>query len=293
MVEADYSAVTQDTAIGLYYRITRITINNDEVGVVISRAFDADLDHFVGGMDGVYPSGTELTIINLDDVSDTANWEDFVVDEDYNNGPGAPADRVYSNDVVLRQENGVTVICFARGARLAADHGEVAVEDLRVGDLVQTLDHGLQPVRWIGSRKVKGEGRPAPILIKKGALGNDRDLRVFPQHRMLLEGWRTELMFGEDQVLAAATHLVNDSTILRDVCDEVEYFHILFDRHEIVFANGAPSESFLPGPEGMDSLADAAREEILTLFPELGCDFSSYGPAARVNLKAYEARMLS
>lgn len=293
MFEAEYSVVTQDTTTGLYYRITRITIENDEVGVVISRAFDADLDHFVGGMDGIYPCGTELTIINPDDVSDTPNWEDFVVDKDYNNGLGQQAERVYSNDVVLRQENGVTIICFARGVRLAAAHGGFAVEGLRVGDLVRTIDHGLQPIRWIGSRKVKREKRLAPILIKKGTLGNDRDLRVSPQHRMLLEGWRTALMFGEDQVLAAATHLVNDSTILRDVCDEVEYFHILFDRHEIVFANGAPSEGFLPGPEGMDSLADAAREEILALFPELGCDLSSYGPAARVNLKAYEARMLS
>jgi hypothetical protein len=124
-------------------------------------------------------------------------------------------------------------------------------------------------------------------------LNNDRDLRVSPQHRMLLDGWKAELLYGETEVLAAATHLVNDQSILREVCDRVEYFYILFDRHEIIFANGAPAESFMPGALGMDSLAAAARNEILTLFPELADDVSSFRPSAQRNLKEFEARLLS
>lgn len=297
LIEADYSAVALDEATGLYYRLTRITItdpnansnglNNIEVGIVVSRAFDANLDHFIGGPDGIYPSGAPLTLIDPDPVSDTANWEAFVVDSDYNNGP----DGAYSQDVVLTAENGV-IICFARGSMIRTDCGELPVEALDAGDMVQTRDHGAQPVRWIGSRRVAGRGSFAPIRIKAGALRNDRDLVVSPQHRMLLDGWKAELLFGESEVLAAATHLVNDRSILREECDEVEYFHILFDRHEIIYANGAPAESFMPGAQGMDSLAVAARDEILTLFPELSDDLFAFGPSARRNLKAFEARLL-
>lgn len=160
MIEADYSAVAIDEATGLYYRLTRITIadpnspsnglSNIEIGVVVSRAFDADLDHFIGGPDGVYPSGATLTLNDLDPVSDTDNWEAFVVDPDYNNGP----DNVYSQDVVLNEENGIIVVCFARGSMILTDRGEVAVENIEADDLIQTKDNGFKPVRWIGSRKV-------------------------------------------------------------------------------------------------------------------------------------------
>ena len=298
LIEADYSAVTIDETTGLYYRLTRITItdpdannnglSNIEVGVVVSRAFDTNLDNFIAGSDGVYPSGNVLTLIDPDPVSDTANWEAFVVDEDYNNGP----DNVYSQDVILTAENGV-IICFARGSMIRTRGGEKPVEALQVGDEVLTKDHGAQPVRWIGSRRVAGKGAFAPIRIKAGALNTDRDLRVSPQHRMLLDGWKAELLFGDTEVLAAATHLVNDHSILREECDEVEYFHILFDRHEIIYANGAPAESFMPGAVGMDSLAAAARDEILMLFPELSSGYAAFGPPARRHLKAYEARLLS
>ena len=109
----------------------------------------------------------------------------------------------------------------------------------------------------------------APILIRKGALGNDRDLRVSPQHRMLLQGWQAEMLFGEEEVLATAKSLVNDHSILRDEGGEVEYFHMLFDTHEIIYAEGAPSESFHPGEQGWKTLDQGTRDEILTLFPEL------------------------
>jgi len=123
-------------------------------------------------------------------------------------------------------------------------------------------------------------------------LGNTRDLRVSPQHRMLLGGWQAQMLFGDDEVLVAAKHLVNDSTILRVEGGEVEYFHMLFDTHEIVFASGAPSESFHPGQIGWGALAEEARAEILELFPELASgDFAQYGASARRSLKAYEASL--
>lgn len=192
---------------------------------------------------------------------------------------------------LLNVEN-TAVVCFTRGTRILTAEGERAIEDLAPGDLVFTLDHGYQPIRWIGSSTVAGKGRFAPIVIEAGALGNSRRLAVSPQHRMLLSGWQAELLFDEPEVLVAAKLLINDSTIRAEERDEVEYFHMLFDAHEIVLADGAPSESFHPGHVGWGALAEAAREEILSLFPELEAQgFATYGPAARRSLTAAEARV--
>ena len=184
-------------------------------------------------------------------------------------------------------------ICFTFGTQIATVSGERCVEDLVAGDLVLTMDRGYQPIRWIGSSKVPATGDFAPILIRKGALGNSRDLRVSPQHRMLLQGWQAEMLFGEEEVLATAKSLVNDHSILRDEGGEVEYFHILFDTHEIIYAEGAPSESFHPGEQGWKALDQATRDEILTLFPELADGiFEGYGASARTSLKHSEGQLL-
>ena len=185
------------------------------------------------------------------------------------------------------------VVCFTYGTRIATVSGDRRIEDLFAGDLVLTMDHGYQPIRWIGSTKVPATGVLAPILIRKGALGNDRDLRVSPQHRMLLQGWQAEMLFGEEEVLATAKSLVNDHSILREEGGEVEYFHILFDTHEIIYAEGAPSESFHPGEQGWKALDQATRDEILTLFPELSDGrFEDYGTSVRTSLKHSEGQLL-
>ncbi|MBT6864067.1 MAG: Hint domain-containing protein, partial [Planktomarina temperata] len=160
--------------------------------------------------------------------------------------------------------------------------------------MVVTMDHGPQPIRWIGSSKRRATGNMAPILIRKGALVNTRDLRVSRQHRMLLSGCQAEVLFGESEVLATAKSLVNDHSILREEGGEVEYFHMLFDTHEIVYAEGAPSESFHPGAEGWKALDMPTRNEIRELFPQLANgDFDSYGPSARASLKHKEGSLLS
>ncbi|MDB4199800.1 Hint domain-containing protein [Planktomarina temperata] len=189
---------------------------------------------------------------------------------------------------------GMLPLCFASGTLIKTQSGEVAIEDLSVGNMVLTMDHGYQPIRWISSSKRRAIGNMAPILIRKGALGNTRDLRVSPQHRMLLSSWHAEVLFGEREVLATAKSLVNDHSILREEGGEVEYFHMLFDTHEIVYAEGAPSESFHPGPEGWKALDAPTRNEILELFPQLANgNFDSYGPSARASLKYKEGSLLS
>ncbi len=184
-----------------------------------------------------------------------------------------------------------TPYCFVRGTLIETDRGDVAVEDLQTDDLVRTADNGFQPLRWIGSTTVKAKGHKAPILFRKGAIGNSRDLMLSPEHRVMLQGWQSELMFGQPQLLAAAKSLVNDTTILRQESDTVEYFHILFDQHEIVFSNGAPTESFHPADA--TDMAHGTREEIYSLFPEFEHNKASYGPPARASLTAHEATLLS
>lgn len=157
--------------------------------------------------------------------------------------------------------------CFTAGTMILTPDGEVQIEDLEIGDLVMTKDHGAQPVRWLGKRVVAGRGEFAPILFKAGAIGNTRDLKVSPQHRMLLQDWRAELFFGEDEVLCAANKLLNDKTILKAPCDTIEYIHLMFDSHEVIYAEGAPTESFLAG-EYLCGEGSALLAEIQTLFPE-------------------------
>lgn len=193
----------------------------------------------------------------------------------------------------------VTAIpCFVRGTLILTDRGETAVEDLVAGDRIATRDNGLQQVRWIGSRKVPARGRFAPIAIEAGTFGMHRRLVVSPQHRVMLTHWMAELMFGEDEVLVAAKDLVNDCSV-RVLPEaefdngEVEYFHVLFDQHQIIFSDGLATESFLPGPTVMNDLDAEVQEEVLALFPEIDPDTKSgYGPAARLPLRAFEARAM-
>ncbi|MHA3915559.1 Hint domain-containing protein [Halovulum sp. GXIMD14793] len=185
------------------------------------------------------------------------------------------------------------IVCFARGTLIETSNGPVAVEDLTAGDMIRTLDNGEQPLRWVGSQGVPAQGNMAPVVIKAGALGNDRDLVVSPKHRILLDGWRVELLFNEKEALVTADSLLNDTTITCREGGEVEYFHLLFDRHQIIFAEGIPSESFHPAEQGMGKLAEASRQEILQLFPQLADGIDTYGPPARRTLQASEVALLN
>ena len=182
--------------------------------------------------------------------------------------------------------------CFTPGTLIRVPGGEVAVETLGPGDLVETLDHGAQPLRWVGRRTVEGRGDLAPVAIAAGVLDNRRDLRVSPQHRMLFTGWRAELCTGQAEVLVAAKHLVGQPGITRAPVDEVEYIHLLFDRHEIIFAEQAATESFHPGSEIL--AADRAMfNEVAHIFPEILRIRADGATAARRIGQRHEARLIT
>ncbi|MCP5038442.1 MAG: Hint domain-containing protein, partial [Rhodobacteraceae bacterium] len=103
--------------------------------------------------------------------------------------------------------------CFTSGTMIQTVDGTRLIEELEVSDLVMTRDHGPKPILWISRRSHPAKGMEAPVLIHQGALGNNADLLVSQQHRMLISGWRAELYLGVDEALIAAKHLVNDKTI--------------------------------------------------------------------------------
>lgn len=192
------------------------------------------------------------------------------------------------------------VPCFTAGVRLLTAKGQRPVEKIAVGDLVETADNGLQPVRWVGSRTLDAVDLAAapelrPIRIARGALGDGlpkRDIMVSPQHRMLVRSAIAQRMFGADEVLVAAKHLVGLAGVsVADDVTEVTYLHLLFDRHEVVFAEGARSETLYVGAEALRSVGEAARAEILALFPQLAEGADTAG--ARMFLTGRQGRDLA
>jgi antigen 43 len=134
--------------------------------------------------------------------------------------------------------------CFLAGTRITTLRGEVAVEDLRIGDLVATAA-GAQPIKWIGTRsfiaRLVEAGQRAslmPIRIAAGAIADGipaRDLYVSPEHRLCF-----------DDALIAAEDLLNGTTVTRaDDIAAVRYFHVELPRHAVLYAEGAPAESYL------------------------------------------------
>ncbi|MEP3347903.1 MAG: Hint domain-containing protein [Litoreibacter sp.] len=184
-------------------------------------------------------------------------------------------------------------ICYCDGVMIATPSGQRRVEELRSGDYVLTRDDGPQPIRWIGSRDMLADARHAPIEFDAGAIGNDHVLRVSPQHRVLCRGYRAQMYFGEEEVLVAATHLVNGRNIRQLRGGLVSYNHLMFDTHQIITADGALSESYQPGDYSLPGLDDAAREELFEVFPELRSNVGHYGRAARVSVHGAVAQLLA
>lgn len=180
--------------------------------------------------------------------------------------------------------------CFVQGTMIRTTRGDAPVEILKVGDLIETLDHGPQPIRWIGCSPTDASGDNAPIVFKPGAIGNDTELSVSPQHRVLVQGWQAELYFGEAEVLVPAKHLLNGRDVVQEMAEKVVYFHLLFDTHEVITSNGVLSESFFPGDQILFQ-DRAVCAELFRLFPELENGLA-FRKTARSTVKSREANVL-
>jgi hypothetical protein len=160
--------------------------------------------------------------------------------------------------------NGVVLLCFLRGTHILTPTGEIAVEDLEIGDRVVTRFGGIQAIKWIGRqnydpRFTKSDRDRIPVCIHAGALGDHlpaRDLYISPAHSMLV-----------DQQLVLASTLVNGVTITQDWSPaEVHYYQIELASHNCVIAEGAWAETYADAPGMRAQFHNAA--EFAELYPD-------------------------
>ncbi|MBT3141137.1 hemolysin [Phaeobacter gallaeciensis] len=173
----------------------------------------------------------------------------------------------------------VDVVCFSSGTLIETLQGPMRVETLTTRDQVLIYDGSYEPIRWIGSRRLSSaqlEANPKlkPIQIRADALGTGfpmQDLSVSPQHRVLVSSRIAMRMFGSRDVLIPARKLLPLSgvDIVENTAGGVEYWHILFDDHQVIWSNGTPSESLFTGPEALKAVSPDGREEIQKLFPQV------------------------
>ena len=201
----------------------------NNVGDDVIENFNTDEDIIdLVGLTGV-DDPSDVTIVYEDgDAIITWGTNDSIVVENV-----APDSLVFGENVYA---------CFQRGTRITTPEGSTAVEDLAIGDLVMNLDGVARPVKWIGRRSFQrrfvGAGSEAsPVLIKAGALGPygpAQDLTLSAKHAMFFDG-----------VFVRAEDLINGDTIVRDrELQLIEYFHVELDSHDVIFANGAPTETY-------------------------------------------------
>jgi hypothetical protein len=244
-IEAEFEFIARDDATGIEYRVVAVNINNSSPAYGTNEAIA-----FVGTPP---PVGVALTILSAQE-----------------GPPNSGGRAVDATDI--------TPICLTEGTLIDTSEGPVAVENLRPGDTIINLDGAHVALRRVFRRRFIGADLGAapnlrPVRIMAGSMGHGlprRDLLVSRQHRMLVSSRITRRVLQETEVLVAAVKLTGLPGIFVDeTVSEVTYFHLLFDRHEIVYAEGAPTESLYPGPDALKSVTPEARKEILTIFPEI------------------------
>lgn len=194
------------------------------------------------------------------------------------------------------------VTCFVNGTQMETNKGLVAVEDLRPGMRLRTLEGQFAPLRMVLRRHVTRDEMRAndalrPVRISAGAMGVTiprRDVLVSRQHRMLLNSATTQRMFGCNGALVAAIRLIEMPGVYVDLPEEDnEYFHLLFDEHEVVFADGAPSESFFLGEVALRTLPSASRREIALIFPNLALPLRVEQSKHLIPKRRHQARLVA
>jgi len=255
-------------------------------------------DAFVGGDHAIagYTDG-DGTIYELEGSGNDTFMENNYATNDFGNG-SAPGTFSFRTVDGTPDATAGGPPCYAAGTLIDTPHGPRAVETLQVGDLVNTLDHGPQEIRWVRSGEHPLDDVDVddkPVLIRADALGRGlptQDLIVSPQHRMFvggcgqLDGWFRTEGFAPAKSLTAipgVRHMKGKQTIT--------WIHFACDRHEVVTANGCLSESLLLGPVVLKGLKSPERRELAAIYratPTLHAALN--GPAARECLKVGEVR---
>lgn len=140
--------------------------------------------------------------------------------------------------------------CIA-GTLIRTPSGDIAVDDLRPGDLICTADNGPQPLTLVQSVQVEALGDLAPVCIRAGTLGPHGTLFVAPQHRILIRDSLATLLFGAAEVMVAARDLVDGRLVTLMQGGLVDYVELGFEGPHVIYAHGLPTASIQPGPGRM------------------------------------------
>lgn len=204
----------------------------------------------------------------------------------------------------LQKNSDVTansMVCFTPGTRILTAFGDLPIEDLHPGDLIHTADNGLQPLAWKGQREISATRlhiapHLRPVKISKDAFGPGLptdDMWVSPSHRFLLNSGRSADIFGESEVLAPASGLINGTSITTDSTQkDTTYVHLLFEEHQVVFAENVPTESFYACPNTLMALEPEARQQVFDVMPELQTHPLNYSQPVRLALDVGEVRQM-
>lgn len=151
----------------------------------------------------------------------------------------------------------VACVRFVRGTHITLASGaQVPIEDLKVGDRVLTRDAGPQEIRWIGETTMRAVGDFAPVVIKANTLFNTRDLHLSPDHRLFIYQREDKLGIGRSEVLVKVRHLINNDTVYQENGGHIDYFQLLFDDHQIIYAEGIAAETLLVDARTRAALPD-------------------------------------
>lgn len=174
------------------------------------------------------------------------------------NDPG----EVQLSDLVCVAFTSGTLITLAGGAQRP-------IETLRPGDRVLTRDSGPQPLKLVAKATMRALGSFAPVVISSGTLGNEGDLVVSPHHRLFLYRRGAKRIADTSEILVQAKHLVDDENVWRREGGTVDYYALVFDHHEIIYAEGIPCESLMVNAATLPLLPAELRAEISARLPDL------------------------
>lgn len=205
-------------------------------------------------------------------------------------------------DIAFKNDGGGTpygeIVCFARGTLIRTPGGDVPVETLTVGDRVMTLDGGAERILWAAQRMILfPRGDDVPVTVEQNHFGPDQPYRrtqVSPRHCLLRRDAAFHMVFDTSEVLVAARDCIDGLGVSQPTrVKAVEYFHFMFNRHALVWANGMLAESFYPGPVARQSLDAIAHARLTALYPELASATAAAPfPHVRRRVRGYELQAI-
>ncbi len=245
-VEAEYGITLTDGT--NTWRAVAFNVNNSSpaFGTVEGIAF-------IGGPGGFPPVGTPLTVVSTQE------------------GPS------------FESSDFASPICYGSGTLIRTSAGDVAIDVLKPGDLVWTKDDGYLPIRWVGSQDVIACNTFRPVIVPAGGLFADKPLVVSQQHRLLVTHPTAELLFGATEVLIPAISLVDAGLARLSKEKTARFHHILLDKHSVIIADGAKSESMFLAKQ------DCPQDPDALFFPDLREEKIAPMVLARMALRRREA----